>query len=45
LFERFDDEGELLPITLNDDDDKTSEDILVKDPEELWVLIKKIELK
>jgi hypothetical protein len=45
LFERFDSEGELLPITLNDDDLQTSEDILIKDPEELWAVIRKIELK
>ena len=45
IFERFNDEGELLPVELNDQDKNTSEEIFVETPEELWELIKKIELK
>ena len=45
VFERFNDEGELLPVELNDQDKQTTEEIFVETPEQLWELIKKIELK
>lgn len=45
IFERFNDEGELLPVELNDQDKQTTEEIFVETPEQLWELIKKIELK
>ena len=45
IFERFNDEGELLPVELNDQDKNTSEEIFIETPEQLWELIKKIELK
>jgi hypothetical protein len=45
LFERLDDEGELLAIELNDQDKDTHEEVLVETPEQLWDLIRKIEIK
>jgi hypothetical protein len=45
LFERFTDEGELLPVELNDKDKDTSEEVFIETPEQLWELIRKIELK
>ena len=45
LFERLDDEGELLAIDLNDQDKSTHEEVLVETPEQLWDLIRKIEIK
>ncbi len=45
IFERFNDEGELLPVELNDQDKNTTEEVFVETPEQLWELIKKIELK
>ena len=45
LFERLDDEGELLAIELNDQDKSTHEEVLVETPEQLWDLIRKIEIK
>jgi hypothetical protein len=45
LFERFTDEGELLPVELNDKDKDTSEEVFVETPGQLWELIRKIELK
>ena len=43
LFERFNDEGELLAIELNNLDESTQKELLVETPEQLWDLIKKIE--
>lgn len=45
LFERLDDEGELLAIELNDQDKDIHEEVLVETPEQLWDLIRKIEIK
>jgi hypothetical protein len=48
VFERFGENGELLPITIddeNDDEDSESEEVIVTTSEELWDLLKKIELK
>jgi hypothetical protein len=43
VFERFDENGNLLPIVLNDIDENLSEEVIVNTPEELWDLLKKIE--
>ena len=45
LFERFNEEGELLAVELNDNDNNTTEEVLVETPEQLWELIRKIEIK
>jgi hypothetical protein len=45
LFERFTEEGDLLPVEINDQDKGTTEEVFVETPEQLWELIKKIELK
>jgi hypothetical protein len=49
LFERLDDEDELLPIevTLNSENEEESktEEYLIENPEQLWELLKKIEFK
>jgi len=49
LFERLDDEDELLPIevTLNSENEEESktEEHLIENPEQLWELLKKIEFK
>ena len=44
LFERFNNKGELLAIELNNLDESTQKELLVETPEQLWDLIKKIEL-
>lgn len=48
LFERFDDEGELLPIEVNfhnkQEEESEPEEHLIENPEQLWDLLKKIEL-
>ena len=47
LFERFDEEGELLPIevTFHANKENTEpEEHLVENPEQLWDLLKKIEI-
>ena len=44
LFERFNDEGELLAIELNNLDESTQKELLIETPEQLWDLIKKVEL-
>ena len=45
LFERFDEEGNLLPINLNDHIEETEEEVFIETVEELWNFIKKIEKK
>jgi hypothetical protein len=45
LFERFDEDGSLLPINLNDHVKETEEEIFIETVEELWEFIKKIEKK
>ena len=42
LFERFDDDAELLSIELNDIDTKENEELLIETPEQLWNLIRQI---
>ena len=46
LFDRFNDEGELLPIevTFHNKEDQEPEEHLIENPEQLWDLLKKIEL-
>jgi hypothetical protein len=45
LFERFDEDGSVLPINLNDHAKETEEEIFIETVEELWEFIKKIESK
>ena len=45
LFERFDEDGSVLPINLNDHIKETEEEIFIETVEELWEFIKKIESK
>ena len=45
LFERFDEDGNVLPINLNDHVKETEEEIFIETVEELWEFIKKIESK
>jgi hypothetical protein len=45
LFERFDEDGSVLPINLNDHVKETEEEIFIETVEELWEFIKKIESK
>jgi hypothetical protein len=45
LFERIDDEGELLPIEVKFHEKAEAEEHLIETPEQLWDLLKKIELK
>jgi hypothetical protein len=43
VYNRFNEEGELMPIKLNDHVEKTEEEIIVETPEELWNFLKRIE--
>jgi hypothetical protein len=45
LFERFDEDGNILPINLNDHVKETEEEVFIETVEELWEFIKKIESK
>ena len=45
LFERFDEDGSVLPININDHNKETEEEIFIETVEELWEFIKKIESK
>ena len=45
LFERMNDEGELLPIEVKFHEKGEAEEHLIENPEQLWDLLKKIELK
>jgi len=45
LFERFDEDGSVLPINLNDHVKETEEEIFIETVEELWEFIKRIETK
>ena len=45
LFERFDEDGSVLPINLNDHAKETEEEVFIETVEELWEFIKKIESK
>ena len=46
LFDRFNDDGELLPIEVpfHNKEDQEPEEHLIENPEQLWDLLKKIEL-
>lgn len=43
VYNRFNEEGELMPIKLNDHVEKKEEEIIVETPEELWNFLKRIE--
>jgi len=43
VYNRFNEEGELMPIKLNDHTEKTEEEVIVETPEELWNFLKRIE--
>ncbi len=45
LFERFDEDGSVLPINLNDHAKEIEEEVFIETVEELWEFIKKIESK
>ena len=45
VYERWDEEGDLLPLSLTDLDTETEEEILIKSPSELYDLFKRIEKK
>ena len=45
LFERFDGDGSVLPINLNDHAKEIEEEVFIETVEELWEFIKKIESK
>jgi len=45
LFERFNDDGELLPIEVTFHEKEITEEHIVENPEQLWELLKKIEFK
>lgn len=45
LFERFDEDGSILPINLNDHIKETEEEVFIETVDELWEFIKRIELK
>ena len=45
LFERFDEDGNILPINLNDHVKEIEEEVFIETVEELWEFIKKIESK
>jgi len=42
-YDRFDENGELKPIELNDHIDKVKEDVLVETAEQLWEFLKRID--
>jgi hypothetical protein len=43
VYDRYDEEGNLLPIELNFQDENKQENIIVETVEQLWDLIKKID--
>jgi hypothetical protein len=45
VFDRFDEDGNLLPINFNDNPEQEFEEISIETPEQLWDLFKKIEKK
>jgi hypothetical protein len=45
LFERFDEDGSVLPININDHIKETEEEVFIETVEELWEFIKKLEKK
>jgi len=42
-YNRFNENNELMPIKLNDHEEKTQEDVIVETPEELWNFLKRID--
>ena len=45
LFNRKDEEGNLSPLVLSDNEEDEGEEILIKDSEEFWNVIQKIKNK
>lgn len=43
VYDRFDEENNLIPIQLNDHDEKTEESVLVETSEDLWNFLKRID--
>jgi hypothetical protein len=43
VYDRFDEEDNLIPIQLNDHDEKTEESVLVETSEDLWNFLKRID--
>jgi len=43
VYDRFNPEGEVMPIELNDHNDKTKEEVIIKTPEQLWNFLKQID--
>lgn len=42
-YSRFNEEGELMPITLNDHIEKTEEEVFIETPADLWEFLKRID--
>ena len=45
LFSRVDEDGEIHPLVLSEDEDDEGEKIIIKTPEEFWGVIQKIKSK
>lgn len=43
VYNRFDEEGKLMPVMLNDHIDKIEEEIFIETPIDLWEFLKRIE--
>jgi hypothetical protein len=43
IYDRFDEEGNILPIEFNDHDTDSKEEVLIKTPEQLWNFLKRID--
>jgi hypothetical protein len=45
LFDRVDEDGEIYPLVLSEDEEDEGEKIMIKNPEEFWDIIQKIKNK
>jgi hypothetical protein len=45
LFDRIDEDGEIYPLVLSEDEEDEGEKIMIKNPEEFWDIIQKIKNK
>ena len=43
IYDRFDEEGKILPIEFNDHDTNTQEKVSVETPEQLWNFLKRLD--
>ena len=43
VYDRYDEEGEVMPIKFNDHIDNKEEDVLVETTEQLWEFLKRID--